>query len=65
MLDQDIYFAVPPQAIWPLSRDWFLAVPFEQTKSFFGRSAEFVGELLSSGALEALDVTNATSAQFL
>ena len=53
--------AVTPQAIWPLSRDWFLAVPFEQTNSFFGGSAEFVGELLSSDALEALDVTNATS----
>lgn len=52
---------VTPQAIWPLSRDWFLAVPFEQTNSFFGGSAEFVGELLSSSALEALDVTNATS----
>ena len=52
---------VTPQAIWPLSRDWFLAVPFEQTNSFFGGSAEFVGELLSSDALEALDVTNATS----
>ena len=54
-------FAVTPQAIWPLSRDWFLAVPFEQTNSFFGGSAEFVGELMSSDALEALDVTNATS----
>ena len=54
-------FAVTPQAIWPLSRDWFLAVPFEQTNSFFGGSREFVGELLSSDALEALDVTNATS----
>ena len=54
-------FAVTPQAIWPLSRDWFLAVPFEQTNSFFGGSAEFVGELLSFDALEALDVTNATS----
>ena len=65
VLDQDICFAVTPQAIWPLSRDWFLAVPFEQTNSFFGGSAEFVGELLSSGALEALDVTHATSARFL
>ena len=54
-------FAVTPQAIWPLSRDWFLAVPFEQTNSFFGGSTEFVGELLSSGDLEALDVTNETS----
>ena len=54
-------FAVTPQAIWPLSRDWFLAVPFEQTNSFFGGSAEFVGELMSSSALEALDVTDATS----
>ena len=53
--------AVTPQAIWPLSRDWFLAVPFEQTNSFFGGSAEFVGELLSFDALETLDVTNATS----
>ena len=61
VLDQETCFAVTPQAIWPLSRDWFLAVPFEQTNSFFGGSAEFVGELLSSSALEALDVTNATS----
>ena len=61
VLDQKICFAVTPQAIWPLSRDWFLAVPFEQTNSFFGGSAEFVGELLSSSDLEALDVTNATS----
>ena len=59
-------FAVTPQAIWPLSRDWFLAVPFEQTNSFFGGSTEFVGELLSSDALEALDVTEvASSTQFL
>ena len=58
--------AVTPQAIWPLSRDWFLAVPFEQTNSFFGGSTEFVGELLSSSALEALDVTEvASSTQFI
>ena len=58
--------AVTPQAIWPLSRDWFLAVPFEQTNSFFGGSTEFVGELLSSNALEALDVTEvASSTQFI
>ena len=58
--------AVTPQAIWPLSRDWFLAVPFEQTNSFFGGSAEFVGELMSSDALEALDVTEvASSTQFI
>ena len=58
--------AVTPQAIWPLSRDWFLAVPFEQTNSFFGGSAEFVGELISSDALEALDVTEvASSTQFI
>ena len=61
VLDQKICFAVTPQAIWPLSRDWFFAVPFEQTNSFFAGSAEFVDELLSSDALEALDVTNATS----
>ena len=61
VFDQKICFAVTPQAIWPLSRDWFLAVPFEQTNSFFGGSTEFVGELLSSSALKALDVTNATS----
>ena len=61
VLDPKGCFAVTPQAIWPLSRDWFLAVPFEQTNSFFGGSTEFVGELLSSDALEALDVTNATS----
>ena len=61
VFDQKICFAVTPQAIWPLSRDWFLAVPFEQINSFFGGSAEFVGELLSSSALEALDVTNETS----
>ena len=48
---------ITPQAIWPVSRDWFLAVPFEQINSFFGGSTASVGELLSSSSLEAIDVT--------
>ena len=41
-----------PQAVWPISCDWYYAVPFEMYSSYFGGAARIVAEILSEPSLE-------------
>lgn len=44
-----------PQAVWPVTRDWYFAVPFEMQSSYLGGSAELIGEIRSEERLETLE----------
>lgn len=63
---QSCGYGLTPQAIWPLSREWFYAVPFEMESSFFGGSLEAVNKLVKAPELEAFDLvaSEATTATF-
>ena len=44
-----------PQAVWPTSRDWYYAVPFEMHSSFFGGPAHLAAEIQSETRLESFE----------
>ncbi len=44
-----------PQAVWPASRDWYLAVPFDLKSSYFGGSVELAEEIQSEDRLETIE----------
>lgn len=45
-----------PQAIWPATRDWFYAVPFDWNSSFFAGPASLATTLLNDGRIESYPV---------
>ncbi len=48
-----------PNMIWPLSRRWFFAVPFETYSSFLGTQSDVsISDLLSSTGVEAYDLSS-------
>ncbi len=42
-----------PQAVWPITREWFFAVPFEMHASFLGGPSALVDRLLKRAHLDA------------
>jgi hypothetical protein len=45
-----------PQAVWPVSREWFFAVPFDWQSTFFAGPKELTDKLMSDDRLEAYPV---------
>lgn len=46
-----------PNAVWPATVDWYYAVPFEMTSSYFGGPAGMADEILVADGLEAFEVS--------
>lgn len=44
-----------PQAVWPVSRDWYLAVPFDLNSSYFAGSLDMAAEMQSEDSLETIE----------
>lgn len=44
-----------PQAVWPVSRDWYYAVPFEMHSSYFAGPAELIAEIRADTRLETME----------
>lgn len=56
LIHADESLGLVPQAVWPTSREWFFAVPFEMHSSFLGGPGELLRRIESS---ESMDVYEA------
>lgn len=50
-----------PQAVWPVSRDWYLAVPFDLQSCYVGGSVRLTKEIRSADSLETFEAQTGDS----
>ncbi len=49
-------YGLTPNAVWPVTKDWYYAVPFEMRSSYFGGSAVMADEIRDAPGLETYEV---------
>ncbi len=56
LASKDMVEKITPQAIWPVSKDWILATPFDNPSSFFGGPSVIAEHILAAKEVEAFEV---------
>lgn len=58
LIERDDSEGFVPQAMWPLSQEWYFSVPFNWSPSFFGGPRSLVSQVLADNSFEAYEVTS-------